>query len=354
MNIFLHMLKEQELVLSLLQLAMTGNKYLLSRAVDWQVVMDFSIQQGVSAIALDGLKEVGTAAIPDEVKFEWFSECLNCERQYVLCKEAIRDLAKFYEGQGIKMLLLKGYGLSLNYPIPSHRPVGDIDVYLFGLWNFADKMVEKRLGAKVDRSHHHHTVFNYKGFMVENHYDFINTAAHRDAQRIEARLKELAEESVETEIDGVKFYLPSANFNAIFLVRHAGQHFAGERITLRQLLDWGLFIEKHSAEVDWEMVLPFIKQMGCWKFFCALNGICKDALGISAEKFPDFERAVRLEERVLNDILEPEFSGSGSGPFIKFRRWCANIWKHRIVYDEQLLPMFCRLAWSHLRKPDIS
>lgn len=36
------------------------------------------------------------------------------------------------------MMVLKGYGLSLNYLKPSHRPCGDIDIWLFGKQKEAD------------------------------------------------------------------------------------------------------------------------------------------------------------------------------------------------------------------------
>lgn len=342
-----------EYLLHLLRLSL-GNESVgqLTNSVDWNALMDLSFNQGVSTIAFDGLQSSGID-IPEETKYEWLGQQLQQESEYDIYRKAISELAKFYANQGIKMMLLKGYGLSLNWPLPNHRPVGDIDVYFFGLWDFADQIVEKKLGIKVDRTHHHHTVFSFNGFSVENHYDFINVAAHKESAAIEKRLKELAEESIETQIDGVKFFLPSANFNAIFLIRHAGAHFAGEKITLRQLLDWGLFIDKHTEDVDWETVLPFIREMGCWRFFCALNGICIDELGISAKKIPAFDRDLQLEQRVLNDILQPKFVASGNGTFFRLCRWCANVWKHRIVYREPLVPMFVRLAWSHLKGPVI-
>lgn len=78
------------------------------------------------------------------------------------------------------MMLLKGYGLSKYWPIPNHRPTGDIDIYLMYLnsegkeksrpaWECADKLMTEKFGILVDNSHHHHSVFTYKGIMVENH-----------------------------------------------------------------------------------------------------------------------------------------------------------------------------------------
>jgi len=54
---------------------------------------------------------------------------------------AIVSLAKEYSSAGIDTMLLKGYGLSLNWPVPEHRPVGDIDTYHFGKWRKADELV---------------------------------------------------------------------------------------------------------------------------------------------------------------------------------------------------------------------
>nr|WP_320039517.1 nucleotidyltransferase family protein [uncultured Bacteroides sp.] len=105
-------------------------------------------------------------------------------------RKAIGKLAHFYDWQGIKLMVLKGYGLSLNYPKPEHRPVGDVDSYNFGLHAFADQMVHDKLGIEIDNSHHRHSVFSFEGVTIENHYDFIEDYAHRSNKRIEVILKE--------------------------------------------------------------------------------------------------------------------------------------------------------------------
>lgn len=159
--------------------------------------------------------------------------------------------------------MIKGYGVSLNWYEPNHRPIGDLDIYNFGKWHEADALVAKTYGIRIDYGHEHHTIFNYKEVSVENHYDFINTKAHRDAPKIEARLKALADMNYrEIEVDGAKVYLSSADFNAIFLMRHMGQHFAGEVLSLRQVLDWGFFVYAHHNEVDWKEMIDSLKEIG--------------------------------------------------------------------------------------------
>lgn len=65
------------------------------------------------------------------------------ERLYESHRKATDALACFYRQDGIKMMLLKGYGLSQYWPKPNHRPVGDMDIYLGGCWQQADRLVNQ-------------------------------------------------------------------------------------------------------------------------------------------------------------------------------------------------------------------
>ena len=332
---------------------------------DWQSLVNLSFEQGVAAVAVDGLQslydrqpELELALDSPELeglKYEWFGSTFQAEEDYRRHVEAISALAKVYGQEQMDMMLLKGYGLGLNYPVPSHRPTGDIDIYLPD-WKKGDGII-RRMGIRVDAGHEHHTTFTFSGVMVENHYDFINTKAHRDAPKIEAKLKALAANGSREHLlpDGTKILLPSADFNVIFLIRHLGQHFAGERITLRQILDYGLFLQKKGDSVHWSEIAPFIKEMGIWTFFNQINAICEDYLGLRLDGVPEVERDEVLEKRILEDVLHPEFAEekpSAPIPVLAFkaRRWWHNRWKHPLVYDEWLLPMLLTLAWSHLRR----
>ena len=195
--------------------------------------------------------------------------------------------------------------------------------------------------------------------MVENHYDFLNVHAHVSSRIIERRLQALARERMEcVVVDGEKVYLPSADFNALFILRHTASHFAAEKIGLRHLLDWKYFVEKNASDIDWDALERFAKEMNMHRFLYCMNAICVDYLGLPSNLLPPFERDNDLEQRVLNEIFCPEFSESK--PFsaslfqslsYKLRRWWANRWKHRIAYREGLVSTFCVQVWSHLMKP---
>ena len=107
-------------------------------------------------------------------------------------EQAVGNLARFYAQHDIPMMLLKGHGLSLNYPKPALRPSGDIDVYLFGKWKEADQAIHKEKGIEVSSEHEHHTTFDWEEISVENHYDFVITLTRRSNRKLEIEFKQMA------------------------------------------------------------------------------------------------------------------------------------------------------------------
>lgn len=327
----------------------------LPETVDWAEVLRLADAQGIVAIAADGL-EYTVAHVPFDVKMQWAGRMITHEQVYQRHKELMMKLAKVYRRKGFRMMVLKGWGLSQNYPVPSHRPSGDLDIWNFGQWKEADAYIASR-GVEIDNRHHHHTVFNVEELTVENHYDFVNIYAHRSSRRIETKLKELANrEYWSNTVDGVEIYTPSATFNALFLLRHTAQHFAGAGMTLRQLLDWALFMEKHHTEIHWKEYTNYIKEEKLWRFFNLLNLLAVEKLGFSREFVPYTIEGDELLERVFADIISPEFSDRVEGNAIKrittkTRRWWQNRWKHDLCYSDSMLSDFIYGTWAKILKP---
>ncbi len=335
---------------------------------NWGELFSISAGHGVNAIAADGLQRLTESAASKELlrpldsaplklqKMQWLGSSLVIERIHEQHKPVMRELAAFYKSQGIKTLVAKGYGLSLNYPVPNHRPLGDIDIWLFGEQKRGDRALSEK-GIKIDYGHHHHTVFDYKGITIENYSDFLCVPGHRKNASYEKILKRLAyEESIRSEINGEEIYYPSANFNALFILKHSATHFASTEMNLRQLLDWGTFVLKHGKDVDWDFVEKVAKQYNLHHFMNCQNALCVDYLGFPSDAFPAFARNEGLETRVLNDILSPEFSkkapkGFVEGLLFKYERWRANAWKHKITFPESLAETFMTQAFAHIFKP---
>lgn len=347
--------------------------------LSWSQIYTISAQQNVAALVWDNIQQAMTdGKIPTEQqptkaqKIQWAMAAERVEQKYARQRNVIEKLAKFFAARNIKLMILKGYGLSLNYPVPHHRPCSDVDIWLFeerqlpdgttkrySAQQKADKLLREQLNISIDEDKHHHTVFYIDGVMVENHYDFLNIHAHLSNRIIEQRLQQLTQQPMtQIAVGESAVYIPSPDFHALFLLRHSASHFAAERITLRHLLDWRYFIEKEGLKIDWQALRDVAHQTNMHKFLDCLNAICIDKLGLPQQCVPEFKRNPQLEERVWNEILQPEFSESQpkNAGYIKswrymLRRWWANRWKHRIVYNEGLAKTFFVQVWSHLLKP---
>ena len=332
---------------------------------DWGTIYRLATRQGVLAIAWDGLellmREGALTAEqqpPRALRLQWAVNVAQIEKRYRKQEQALAHLAAFYDANNIRMLVLKGYGLSLSYPRPEHRPCGDIDIWLYGEQERADRLLHEQYGIAIDEEKHHHTVFTFEGVMVENHYDFVNTKSHLSNRDYEQLLKTEAENSIESEWQGRKVMFASPRFNALFLMRHMAAHYAAERVSLRHLLDWKVFVEQCGADVDWVEVYSVYDKFKMRPFVDAVRGILVDYLGLAPELLPAPQQEDKaLEERIINDILYSEFSvkcpkkGAVAIVWWKIRRFWANRWKHRLVYRESWLHSFLQMTYSHLLKP---
>lgn len=354
---------EQQLVVSLVRKAVDPKAEIeIPLALDWPKVARLAHKQGVDALCFDAMSMLDPCRQPDkDMLLKWLGQVSYMENCYESYRKTLDELAAVYESNGIEMMLLKGYGMSLLWPVPQHRPTGDIDVYFGDKWNEADKLVGRSLGVEVEDIHEHHTTFSYKGIHVENHYDTVNTKSTVSGKWLEKVLKGLARNGERIKIREASCYLPSAQFNAIFLMRHLGSHFCGSSVSLRQVLDWGFFMRENCGRVDWQEAMKVLKQIGIDRFFHQINAICVDYLGFDFDIAIDREE--KLEKRVFEDIVSPEYeavdrrASRGKGVFdrilsgcFRIRRFLANSWKRRIVYRDSIFSQLILGISSNLKR----
>lgn len=324
--------------------------------------VSFAVRQGIAAFVYDGLltaieeKMLSADAIARKEKMALYAHVMQVEQTHGQHERVIKRLTEFYASHGLRMMVLKGHGLSLLYTHPNHRPCGDIDIWLYGNQKRADQLLHDEKGISIDRSHHHHTIFCVGGVMVENHYDFLNQHSTASNREIEWELH--AAMTAAENTDGSGWTTPPANFNALFLLRHTARHFASAEITLRHVTDWAMFVKAYSDNIDWQWLYRVAEEQNMLRFLHCLNAICIDWLGLPAELFPTMNRNKKLEERIVSDILNPLYhdkaalgKGGLKNRIYRLRRWWGQRWKHQLVYRESLLSQFLFSLRGHLTKP---
>lgn len=345
---------EQQLV-QLIRISITGKSEPLNGSINWTEMMHYSSKQGVLGVAFGAIEQLSEEDRPHvDFIMDWMRQITYLESINKIHKDIITEISTFLQKHDIRMLLLKGYGLSLSWPKPDSRPVGDIDIYTFGKWAETDKVICDKLGIESNTSHHKHSELHYKGKTIENHYEFLNIHAHRSTAEIEDILHKELNAYPDKEIPNL--YYPSARFNALYLLRHSGEHFASTCMKLRLVLDWAFFVQANS--IDWQWLLKTLDRVGMKTYLAVLNAICIRHLGFPSTLFPNLPVDDALVERSLNDILHPEVEHEKHSNlfreiFYRFSRWWKNGWKNQMVFKENRWQLLLTQMWSHVLKPTI-
>lgn len=338
-----------------------GNKELLSLSLkQWQKVMDLAEGQGVVAIAVDGLnklfdaygKEIKAASdspaewqlwVLESVGMLTQNEQLNLEQRKV-----ISEVSELWAKNGIKMMVFKGQANAAFYPIPEHRATGDIDCWLFGDAEKGDEIL-KAHGAEIDSRWYRHSKISYKGEAIENHRVLSHTRGSKQKKAMEKELIALLGSSNMKKIGGCgEALLPSAQFNAHFLIYHALHHFTSEGLRMKQILDWAAFLQAEQDKVDWRVFDDFCKRYKLDKFAAVMNFIAEHYLNVNLNDNLNLSEYIcKLAEMVMKSTLYDDESLFNSGKSDWQVRWLLirnmfgrDRWKYEDIAQENV--------WKHL------
>lgn len=302
---------------------------------EWLEVYGFSSRQGVLPLAYDGLAALPEAAKPPKsLALRWGVNAEVSAERYAARKNALASLAGLYAGHGIRMLVIKGYGMSLYYPIPEHRECGDIDIYLFGDFDRGNHLMEDS-GAEIKPEGAKHSAFVFGGTIVENHRYIVGARKNRRLKHVESVLERLAEkESDAVRVGDSDVWLPSATFNAIYLLAHAASHFAGGELAVRNLCDWARFLEAESGNIDRELFAETTKKARLDKLCGLMTAFAEDNLGLPPQGFPRPEAGIyrKFGDMVLGyrTVRIPENESLAA----RIRRVWGTRWRSADVLDE--------------------
>lgn len=335
----------RQILLKLVRMAMGWESvYSLPEEIDWSEVMDLSHEQGVAAIVLDGYEvylkknpqEKTFLALPENkpLKARVLGRLNGIENSYQNHLSALSSLSDCLSVKGIPFLVLKGFSCSRYYPIPEHRGCGDIDIYPGQRFSESNKALHNK-GVNVDPHYYRHSVSKINNVTIENHRVLCDLRGPRKQTRdFENQLEFLANKSIETgermivnsmAIPGA--VIPSAMFNSLFLPWHVSAHFEFERVTVRHLLDWALFLIHEGKSIDVDLLMNAKKQYtyGVSKFIDILTNLSLRYLNIPTEGIPIeiITDAVNFDDNLADKVLNYMFVG-------KPRERDENVWKFRL------------------------
>lgn len=286
----------------------------------WERIYRMAADHGLSAVVWDGICRLPTAEQPPrETRIRWALSAEKLEERYRHQQQTASKLAARFSEEGLRMLLLKGLGLSRDYPIPEHRECGDIDIYLYGQSDKGDRILHE-IGAHLYFDVPKHSEYVWDGVLIENHRTILNVRRNRTERELNALLVRLLEkDGTHGLAPGIQ--TPPATFNAIFLIRHAAVHFQKEGIVLRHLCDWACFLTRHWDEIDHALFRTAMEDYRMDRFADLMTAAAVEYLGAEVPG-PECEAGMlgRFMEEVLTlspmpDKPLPRLFRKLSGPY---------------------------------------
>ena len=344
------MLKINNLFFSLLRTSInsqTNRKNTLTFN-DWKVVYHTCRQQGMTAVLFDFVRQLPKSEAPDKaLLMEWLSAATAVEQTMRRMQVTAEEFAEAMEKREIPVVVLKGIAFAQYYPNPLLRECGDLDCYMMGKKEEGD-LAALELGGTMEEAGYKHSHLIYKGLTIENHRfftDFDNTPTGILTEQV---LGELIQEG-QIYLGDSKLSCPSANFNALFLLKHAQGHFIDEGIRMRHVLDWALFLREKQEEVDWSKVLPMLEVTHTAQFAGVMTAIAVRYLRIEVLNKGLLALASNAEQKMVNAVLA-DIMGDQPAIYVdglwhktkrilrRFRR----MWKFRSLASES----YPRMVWN--------
>jgi hypothetical protein len=331
-------------------------------AKEWDELLSVASRQGILPVVMKRLenRQIGEKDVR-KVFLKWYAVSQKMAQRYQVRLQTIHELAEMFAEDGMDMMIFKGVALAQLYPNPEWRVFGDIDFYLYGMWEKGVEVMERH-GIKNRPYFHHNTEATLHGVLLENHYDFVERLNHRLNIVLDDELKTIAQEEgrsmkakfVDEGITNV--YVMTPTMNAIFLMRHMSAHYVSESIPLRMINDWILFLEYHAKDVDWQHVCLLYEKAGMTEFVGIIMELIRVHFHLDFPEVPialvDNEHTKMVwESIVFPPGINPHKKYSISYFVYETKTFLGNRWKHQIVYPgESYFLLSLHYAWSVIKK----
>lgn len=300
--------------------------------IDWDTLFDESQNHGLTTWVWEGISMLPLEKQPSrQQRISWALSAQEVIDNYYSNKKVLSDLIDLCNKNQIKLMVLKGFGLSRIYPKPQLRAFGDIDVFVFDDYEKLNRI----LGTGDETSDGKHSEIMFEGLEIENHKTIIytHTRKYKKANRfIESTLT-----NVNITEDG--YYVLSDESNLVFLLMHSLTHFNSVCfVSIRNILDFAMFICVNQNKLDPAHCKQIMKKLELLKSFELFINLSEWVLGISFSEYhfchipqKDITRSYKMiEDKEILNIPSYDL------PFftqlkIRWKDYRKNGWKYKYL-----------------------
>lgn len=296
-----------DLFFQLIQVAIGCREALSEKPSDehWQTMFDLAVKHslvGVCGIAIERLADAQRP--PRNIAMQWAFLVDKIERRNRWLNAKCAELTELFVSDGFSSFILKGQGLATLYPFPLRRQSGDIDIMVVpnGIAETScgmDEVVEyvRSHSDSAEAVYHHvelHAAFKR---MPDGKVEYVNAEADKGCMGIEVhyrpswfysplrnhRFQKWAlrhRTDIRKSSDGT-FFMPSPEYNAIYILVHIYRHLFDEGIGLRQLLDYYyVLVDMDRNQVSLDGIRQHLTSFGLVRFCRAVMYVLHHVFGL--------------------------------------------------------------------------
>lgn len=245
-------------------------------AVDWDRLLDLAQEQGLTAWVWDGIGKLPAEQQPPrQGRINWGLSAQEVTDGYDHYRQVLGDLIALCQKNGIRLLLLKGFGLAELYPNPRLRSFGDIDVYAFGDFEKLNAL----LGGSNRTTNGMHTELTFEGVMVENHK--IVTPTYTRKYRLANRyIMSSLPKAIPMEGG---YCILCAEANLVYLLMHSLTHMSWNSsnfLPMRNILDMAVFLGRNRSKLEPQRCKALLERLELLESFELMVDMCEWVSGI--------------------------------------------------------------------------
>lgn len=306
---------EQKIVLNLAAMSVADNPTTLVlseeelRGVNWAEVVDETIAQTIPLATYDVALPY-KRYVPETEWLRWKNVSMGVLQSDFEVVSAQAELVELLNKKGLPYAIIKGTSAAAYYLEPERRALGDVD-FLIDPDRQAE--VENALveaGYKKEGVPHiSHVIFKKPNAHLEMHFQVAGIPNGELGVKVKEFLRPAVFSTVEREREFCTFHAPNDLYHGLIILLHMQHHNLNDGLGLRHLCDWAAYVERTQNESFWqEKLLPFLKEIGLYKYAAVVTKISATYLKISC---PDWAKAE--DEGLCAELLSDMFIGGNFG-----------------------------------------
>lgn len=240
----------------------------------WREIYQMAIRQTLVGIMYPAIEQLPEHQRPlKDVLLQWYLMKERIVQQNRLLNQRALETITFFQQEGFDCCILKGQGISTLYPNPLLRTSGDIDIWLSGgrkeIYDFA----QSRVGLQGLTYRHIHYPL-HKDVEVEVHITPGSLYSPIDNYKLQQYFVKSAPEQFHNKVrlpeDIGSINTPTDAFNRLYILLHVYEHFLGEGVGFRQVLDYYYVLRQPTTTESKQCTIEMLRKFNMLRFTRAM------------------------------------------------------------------------------------